>query len=98
MDGETVRANRRIQDVTRITTKMLLPVREMEFVTEASTLGWKPGQWPTEITVETEAGDTAVFSRWASPMKNPDGEMTGYIYQAMKDATGKFPSIIVYND
>jgi hypothetical protein len=47
-----------------ITHKMVTWTRNHEFVVEASSLGWRPGEWPTKA--DTNMGNGLPFLLWSA--------------------------------
>lgn len=74
-----------------IVNKSLLSLVNGQLVGEASTMGLKPGEWPTHISVVNDAGNGYLFMRGQADRSH--GELHGFNYVA-QDGT----RMLVVND
>ncbi len=64
------------------------------YIAEASTLDWRPGQYPKEITLRTVEGDLLTF-RFREMDRDRDGNVTGFCYTEISPVRDRSHALIV---
>lgn len=69
------------QGMTVVTKGLDATESGVRFVTEASQLGWVPGEFPTKVYFEDEKGDMTELLRTERVMDDGNEEMIALIYR-----------------
>jgi len=84
------------QEVTMtIHSVELFTHKDGNYITEASMLGWPPGQVPHEVGIQHRSGVVTRFSYHAS-QRDPEGDTQSWGYRSVGSPVGE--KLTVFND